>query len=184
MDCSADHSTCQPTHRPVQTTPPHSMCHCRREGMPDVTYANRSVLAVLPTLRRSRMHSQAAQALCSIKNVGKAPCRLMVEHIQLSKLKRTTKLQRLRALSSLPFTSSFVSMSTPSFLPHSISLGLFLSFFYSTNYVPQHHWQSQETPSLHRFTLEANGDSNGNGDGINPLAWDTNLLTTNDVYRP
>jgi hypothetical protein len=50
----------------------------RGEGMPDVTYANGSV----PTLRRSKtLRSRAAQALRSIKNVGKVPRRPMAEHV-------------------------------------------------------------------------------------------------------
>ena len=50
----------------------------RGEGMPDVAYANGSV----PTLRRSKtLRSRAAQALRSIKNVGKAPRRPMGEHV-------------------------------------------------------------------------------------------------------
>jgi hypothetical protein len=51
----------------------------RGEGMPDVAYANGSV----PTLRRSKtLRSRAAQALRSIKNVGKGPRRPpMAEHV-------------------------------------------------------------------------------------------------------
>jgi len=69
----------------------------RGEGMPDVTYANGSV----PTLRRSKtLRSRAAQALRSIKNVGKVPRRPMVEHViqakendQIAKTKAPTPTQ-------------------------------------------------------------------------------------------
>ena len=54
----------------------------RGEGMPDVAYANGSV----PTLRRSKtLRSRAAQALRSIKNVGKAPRRPTLGHITPAK---------------------------------------------------------------------------------------------------
>lgn len=50
----------------------------RGEGMPDVAYANGSV----PTLRRSKtLRSRAAQALRSIKNVGKVPRMPMAEYV-------------------------------------------------------------------------------------------------------
>lgn len=54
----------------------------RGEGMPDVAYANGSVPPI-PTLRRSKtLRSRAAQALRSIKNVGKAPrTRPAMEHV-------------------------------------------------------------------------------------------------------
>jgi len=53
----------------------------RGEGMPDVAYANGSV-PLIPTLRRSKtLRSRAAQALRSIKNVGKAPRRPTMEHV-------------------------------------------------------------------------------------------------------
>jgi len=69
----------------------------RGEGMPDVTYASGSV----PTLRRSKtLRSRAAQALRSIKNVGKVPRRPMLEHViqakendQVAKTKAPTPAQ-------------------------------------------------------------------------------------------
>jgi hypothetical protein len=57
----------------------------RGEGMPDVAYAHGSV----PTLRRSKtLRSRAAQALRSIKNVGKAPRRPTLEHVVPAKENR------------------------------------------------------------------------------------------------
>ncbi|KAI0287924.1 hypothetical protein BC826DRAFT_971903 [Russula brevipes] len=57
----------------------------RGEGMPDVAYAHGSV----PTRRRSKtLRSRAAQALRSIKNVGKVPRRPTLEHVVPAKENR------------------------------------------------------------------------------------------------
>jgi hypothetical protein len=70
----------------------------RGEGMPDVAYANGSV-APIPTLRRSKtLRSRAAQALRSIKNVGKAPrTRPTMEHVIPAKENGVTGAAKAKA---------------------------------------------------------------------------------------
>jgi hypothetical protein len=68
----------------------------RGEGMPDVAYANGSV--PIPTLRRSKtLRSRAAQALRSIKNIGKAPRRPTMAHVVSAKENGVTGAAKTKA---------------------------------------------------------------------------------------